>query len=299
MPDWRLKAALQKTLSKIPGGQRANYAMQRATGGLPIPEAKLVETVQHARRHIAIAREHLDGDLADSRFFEFGAGWDLHIPVVMYVLGAGRQHVVDLQRLARPDLVLDTSARIGGLGLDGATRSPMIESGASLDERLQAMDIRYRAPADARATGLQEGAVDIVTSTNTLEHVPAEDIRRILREMRRILRPGGILSARIDYQDHYSYFDGRVSVYNFLRYSERRWRWFNNDLHFQNRLRHARYLELVRDAGFELLAVDPFHASPADLAELRSIPLAPEFRGEREGDLAIRGSWIVATPRRA
>ena len=73
--------------------------------------------------------------------------------------------------------------------------------------------------------------MDCITSTYTLEHIPADDIRRILVECNRILKPGGLILSLIDYQDHYSWLDLRISRYNFLRYSERQWRWFNSSLH--------------------------------------------------------------------
>ena len=54
---------------------------------------------------------------------------------------------------------------------------------------------------------LPAASVDFVSSTNTLEHIPATDIGPILAECRRLLRPDGVVSCRIDMRDHYSYFD--------------------------------------------------------------------------------------------
>ena len=73
---------------------------------------------------------------------------------------------------------------------------------------------------DARASGLHAGCVDIITSTNTLEHIPPGEIAAILRECARLLREGGLMSSSIDLQDHYHWFDKNISVYNFLRFSD-------------------------------------------------------------------------------
>ena len=56
------------------------------------------------------------------------------------------------------------------------------------------------------------------------------------------------MSFRIDLADHYSYFDKSSSRYHFLRYDDRRWRWANSPLQYQNRLR-SDYRRLVEGAG--------------------------------------------------
>ena len=52
--------------------------------------------------------------------------------------------------------------------------------------------VDYRAPADARATGMAEGTIDCAISVETLEHIPPADISAILKEIHRILRPDGV-----------------------------------------------------------------------------------------------------------
>ena len=144
-----------------------------------------------------------------------------------------------------------------------------------VDERL---GIAYLAPRDARNTGLAAESIDFVSSTDTCEHIPEDDLARIFRECHRLLRPGGAFSCRIDLQDHYAYFDRSLSKYNFLRYSEGAWRLVNSPLHFQNRLRSPDYLQLVRGAGFEVLVERPSGPGKDGLEKLRRMPLAPRFR---------------------
>jgi hypothetical protein len=42
-------------------------------------------------------------DLARSHFYEFGAGWDLLVPLSYYVFGVERQTLVDIRRNVRLD----------------------------------------------------------------------------------------------------------------------------------------------------------------------------------------------------
>jgi SAM-dependent methyltransferase len=163
----------------------------------------------------------------------------------------------------------------------------------SLAELKTRFGIDYRAPADARASGLPSGSIDCVTSTYTLEHIPPEDLRRILSECHRIVKPGKTVLSLIDYQDHYSWRDSRISVYNFLQYSEREWSWFNSSLHYQNRLRHSHYRQMLLDAGFSIASEDLTQPSERDLQRFKSIRLSREFETLPESDLLVLGSRIV------
>lgn len=292
--DWRAKALLQRTLSAIPGGTKANYLLQRATRSLPLSEAKV-------RQHSDIAGQHMEairrcGDVApeSATFFEFGAGWDLHVPQALYCLGARRQIVVDIARLARPALVHSVAQQLRNNPPVGATHTiPAISTTMPMDEVLEAMGISYLAPADARNTALESGSIDYITSTNTLEHIPREDIGAILAECRRLIRSGGVASFQIDYQDHYSYFDPDIGPYNYLRFSSRRWKVFNSAIHFQNRLRHDDYLRLVAAAGFEVLDERIERPTEGDLEQLRELPLSANFAHHPLQLLGIRTSLLT------
>jgi hypothetical protein len=129
-----------------------------------------------------------------------------------------------------------------------------------------------------------------------MEHIPGPDLREILVECRRLIAPDGVLISQIDYQDHYSYFDRTVSVYNYLRYPASRWRWYNPALHYQNRLRHSDYRRAISAAHWHILEEVTQGGSPDDLAAIKAIDLSTDFRGYAPEDLAIRGAVIVARP---
>jgi SAM-dependent methyltransferase len=282
---WLAKAALQRGLGALPQGEQLNYVFQRRVlRSLPAGDQALRQKLARARQHVEAYREHGPGPpLGDACFYEFGAGWDLAIPLAYAKLGVGRQVLVDIRPSARVELVNDSIASF--------------ELGApvgSLDELEGRFGIRYLAPCDARDTGLAEGSVDFVSSTDTCEHIPGDDLALIFRECHRLLRPGGAFSCRIDLQDHYAYFDRSLSRYNFLRFSDRTWSVVNSPLHHQNRLRSPDYLQLIRDAGFVLVVERPSGPSDEGRAELRSLPLAERFRGYSEDDLGVTVLSFVA-----
>lgn len=99
-------------------------------------------------------------------------------------------------------------------------------------------------------------------------------------------------SFLIDYSDHYSHFDPAITPYNFLSYSERRWRLYNSSLQYQNRLRHSEYLALFRDAGFAVVEDRP-DVTEEGLRLLRTVRLAEPYAGFAPVDLATTGSHVV------
>jgi SAM-dependent methyltransferase len=305
---WLAKAVVQKTLSYAPRSDDLNHVVQRRLyRSLPAGDA-------HARTKFARARQQFEtfleygtvDDPARPVFYEFGVGWDLRVPLAYASLGVEHQILVDLHPHARSDLVNDSIRR-----LDAARPAHEQELGRALRplgppdvERIGELEprfgIQYLAPRDARATGLDAHCVDFVSSTDTLEHVPADDIPSILVECRRLLRPDGVLSCRIDLEDHYFRFDRSLSRYNFLRYSDRTWSLVNSSLHYQNRLRYPDYVRLVRDAGFEIVRERVSWASEQQLKELSRLPLAERFRnGQTPEELAVRGVTLVARPAHA
>lgn len=288
---------IQDVLSHTPGGERLNYVLQRRVlHTLPLSAAGFRAKATRALEHFAAFQEFVGVERAAASFYEFGAGWDLTIPLTYYALGVERQTLVDIRPLARLELVEHTIRMFEQLELaaDQPLRTlgePHIASAKELRERF---GIEYLAPRDAGDTGLPGGSFDFISSTDTLEHIPERDLRRVLAECRRLLKPGGVLSSRVDLEDHYSHFDRSLSDFNFLRFGDRTWRLLNPPLHYQNRLRYPDYLRLLRESGFELLSKRTSRVSDQELERLR---LASRFRGYSLDELAVKGLVFAATRR--
>jgi SAM-dependent methyltransferase len=300
MRDWRLKAAAQKVLSAVPGGYGLNYRLQRAVGSFPLSDREIDFGIRLATTHVANFVRYGSRPLPEARTFEFGAGWDLHIPLMLSALGARHQIVVDIRDHLRPELVDDTVRRLPDHRPDtlGEWEPPRPPAGVELRRwLLEEAGIDFRAPCDARATGLPDGSIDLITSTATLEHIPPDDILRILVECRRLLAPGGIVSCNIDYGDHYSYFDNTLGPYHFLTFPERRWRWLNSDMQFQNRMRHSQYLDMVEEAGFTVIDESRSGGSADDIAVVEALDLAEPFDRMDPADVAVQSSFLTLRPR--
>lgn len=181
-----------------------------------------------------------------SNIFEFGAG--NHLAQNLYLSHlVEKQTLFDLHYMLDLDLVTSVIEALHSNGL--LDRKLGIRS----EKDLEKYGIFYKAPADAKCTGMDHGSIDACISTNTLEHIPPKELEKIFSEIYRLLKTGGICSIKIDYSDHYSHTDQSISKLNFLRYSQIEWERFNHSNHYQNRLRHNDFLNLFRSLNFKII----------------------------------------------
>jgi SAM-dependent methyltransferase len=290
--NWKNKAFLQNFLGALPFSTSLNYFFQRwVVRNLPVSDDLLREKINDAAFHFQAWQEH-GNKVSNPRCFEFGAGWDLVQPLSYRMWGAGEQVVSDVSSLVKLDLVRNAILRLGAIGqpIDPVNELVMINRLRELGEN----EILYHAPMRSDATGLESSSFDMISSTNTLEHVPVAEILPLLQECHRLLKPEGVMSCRIDYQDHYAYFDSGISLYNYLQFSEKEWSKYNVSLQFQNRLRHKDYLPIFEEAGLEVVRILAYEPSEEDLSAIASIDLDEAYQNDDPEELAIRWAyWVV------
>src|SRR5207247_219872 len=160
-------AAVQKGLSAFPRAERINYVLQRfVTHKLPTPEDRLRRKFARGLNHLeAYERYGPPRPLSEAAFYEFGAGWDLAIPLTFWMLGADHQLLVDIRpnlHLALVNVNLERLARLApeleqqaGRALRAPDPTPL----RSPEELEQRFGIDYRAPWDARRTRFEPASV--------------------------------------------------------------------------------------------------------------------------------------------
>jgi SAM-dependent methyltransferase len=293
--DWRLKCAAHWLFS-LPGLGRFYYKFKRHVARSVFRRpAELQDDLDMARRHFQHLSDYVEAPPDQARCMEFGAGRDLINNLCLWCLGVDRQLCVDLNDILQPELVNSAIQSLHELAAPDFKRlpdAPDLPSASLVQELRDRFGIDFRAPFDARATGLPDGSLDFIYSTNTLEHVPPEEIMAILIECRRVLAPNGALSFKIDYADHYSYADKSISAYNFLRFSPGAWRVFNPPLHYQSRLRHADYAALFMASGFEILSDETILPTQAE-AQLLAQPLSTGNLNRPWEELLPTSGWFV------
>jgi hypothetical protein len=257
---------------------------------------------------------------------EVGTGWYPVVPLGLFLCGASEVWSFDiapllsLPRLQRVFARFDEYARSGALHkhLPGvwperlerlrqaAARAgfPLASPSASVEPEgreatdgsptavLAELNIHVQVRG-ADHTGLPLGSIDLFASTSVLQYIPRETLKSILAEFKRIGTPYAAQSHYLNLVDQYSYFDKSISPLNFLRYSNRQWKYLNSPLTWLNRLRISDYRILFAEAGFEITKENSASGSPGDLEKIQ---LAPEFQHYSQQNLLVIYSWLVAQP---
>ncbi len=135
--------------------------------------------------------------------------WPLWYDVLVWVVTRGKERdfrdkTVDTARIAPGESVLDVGCGTGGLAMAAKRRvgdvgkvyaidaSPEMIARARRKARKAGLDVAFEAAAVERLP-FADGSFDAVLATIMLHHLP-EDVRQQgLREMRRVLKPGGRL----------------------------------------------------------------------------------------------------------
>ena len=131
---------------------------------------------------------------------------------------------------------------------------------------------------------------ELVLSNNTLEHIPERHLGSTFRGMAGLMEPGTVSSHFIDMSDHYSHLDRSISTFHFLKYSHRTWKWIDNSIQPQNRLRINAYRNLFEESGFPAIIEK---ARTADLEDLRQADLAPPFKKLQMQDLLATHAYLA------
>ena len=163
--------------------------------------------------------------------------------------------------------------------------------GTSIDAATARSRTRYLTRGLASFQEIHDQSIDLVFSHTVLQHVRLGDLDKIIDEMFRVTRSGGIGSHRIDFRDM---LGGSI---NHLRISKWWWEqdWFAAGRFYTNRLRHSQMINSFKRAGFEVVVdhQDQFKSMPA-AARHRS----RDFADLTDEDLLISGcDLVVRKPR--
>lgn len=257
-------------------------AQEHVTKSLPRARSQFPRYLEQLKGHIDAFNRH-DAKLAKAAYLEFGAGWDLFYPLGFACAGIPEMHLFDVTRLANTRYINDVITGFQAARPEFFVRN--ISPITSIDD-LRPLGIFYHAPGDARKTGLGDASIDLVSTTSTLEHVPKNELIQILQELKRVCRPGALISMLIDYEDHFGQRASDAGPYNFLRFEAVEWTRYNPGIHHQNRLRHRDYIQMFEEAGLVPLEIEGMR-HPDWERMLTAIPIAQCFSSYSLEELSI------------
>lgn len=305
MKKWILKAIIQKGISVLPYKHQINYLFQKfITKGVQLSPQYFEDRLIHLKEHLYFYQKH-KGDLSECRALELGTGWYPVIPIGLFLAGAKEIKTIDISALTNKDNVLLTLELFLAWEEKGQlkpflTPRPerlakfrrLSEEGKQLEltALLAELHISYLV-GDARALPVADASVNFITSNNTFEHIYPDILRDILRDFKRVLEPNGLMSHFIDMSDHFAHLDGSITIYHFLRFSEKQWQWIDNDVQPQNRWRMHHYRQLYKTLG---IPITEEKNRPGDLVALHQQPIDEVFSTISDTELAISHGYVVS-----
>lgn len=249
--------------------------------------------VEHGIKLVAMLRTR-GFDVAGKIGLEIGTGWVPTIPIIQWLCGAERFYLTDVARyldqktlnLARQNLRLHADLIEQEFGIPPS----VLEEKLSQATTLSHFGFEYLAPV--RWDALRSAHVDYVLSRAVLEHVPPQEIPRVLMEISSILKPGGLAAHIIDNSDHFQHEDRSISRLNFLQFSDTTWDLICSLTDQQNRLRHSDYRKFFVSSGLQIIYEEKY-VDRDTLVALDQLKVQPKFKMYPREDLAALTSYFV------
>ena len=307
--NWKLKAIMQTLIDMLPFdlSYHVYYRIQRSCGAL-----KTVNPLRDFEKSIYMlnAIKQQNHKISGKDFLEIGTGRTINVPIGLWLCGASRIITVDVNPYLKEELVLESidyirQCRAAIKRLFGNFSKTvhfmnrldqLIYTNGDLNTFLELMNIEYLAPADASFLHIENDSIDFFFTVNVFEHIPADIIKNILLEAKRVLRKDGLMIHRIDLSDHFSHSDRSITAINFLRFSEKQWNtWAGNRFMYHNRLRAYEFYELFEQQDVNILDAEELVDERACALLQKGFPLDNRFVEHSPKALAVSGLNIVGT----
>ena len=157
------------------------------------------------------------------------------------------------------------------------------------DEVYALLGFSYLIHPHGSLAAIPDGSVDLTISSDVLEHVPADAMPVLARDLYRILKPGGRSANQIVFVDHLTIYDRSVHPKNYLGVSDLTWKLiYDNDVQQINRLQPSDFDRIFRQAGF---AIDA--ETVLDRCDLSRISIAEPFRKYSQTDLETSVNHLI------
>lgn len=246
-------------IGRVPGGTAWYRNLTRSTLGTQATHVDKLRRVWPG--YVEVWEQYTDAaSFDDLDVWIHEGGWTPFPSLATYLLTGSAGTVTN-----RDGRVLDrylARAVDGALGCDIPTTPERLRRVTALRwapdtrEAIHALGGRLYENVDPGALPLEDDSVDLCHSGGTLEHYPVELLEVFLRESRRVVRPGGLVSHVFDHRDHLHHADPSWHYLAHLAVPDGLYRiLYGNPLLFHNRLLPADVMALFERAGFERVAV--------------------------------------------
>ncbi len=236
MSSWILKTALQHIIGRLPKNYYWNGLFQKYVTKGYYPSAKVFAgKLNYCQQHLDYYLKFSSTPKSEFSALELGTGsWPV-VPLGLYLSGAREIWTYDLVPVLQKDTLKNTLELFIEFEENGKLKkilkSIRPERLAKLRQLLSQVDTDSPSEifeklnihlliADARNTKIPNQSVDIVFSTQVLEHINAEVLTGLFSEFKRVVANDSVMIHYIGLIDQFSSFDKSITPYNFYKYSD-------------------------------------------------------------------------------
>ncbi|XOV82861.1 MAG: methyltransferase domain-containing protein [bacterium] len=276
---WWARIVAKLALSRLPVGYHSFASRGIFRHGHMDSPAYALRIIQQHLQHLDPTRS-AQGYVA----LELGPGDSVGSALIAHASGASHCYLVDAGAFAMTDITFYQrfAEELRALGVACVD----INECSSVEEVLTTCGGTYLTSGLASLQQIPDNSIDFIWSQAVLEHLRVNEFTPTMKELKRILKPQGIASHRIDLKDH---LGGSL---NNMRIPGRLWEqeWMASSGFYTNRIRYSGMLNAFRDSGFEveIVAVDRWQEPPITRRKL-----AAEFQHLSRDDLRISGFHVV------
>lgn len=306
MKKWIQKAIVQKIISYLPFSKNINYFFQKyVTKGENLNDEYFLDRLGHAKEHLNCYNK-FTGSAFPSSSLEIGTGWYPIVPISLFLVGSDKIYSVDISLLTSKERIATTLEKFVECHNSGklkeyidykTDRFEVVTSillnleKYDLEQILKALKITYIIE-DARKLSLADNSIDLVNSNNTFEHIYPELLIPILKEFNRVVKKqNGVMSHFIDMSDHFAHLDKTINIYNFLQFTDKQWKWIDNSIQPQSRIRIYDYKKIYEDLK---IPISELTFRKGNLDELKSVKLSPSFAQYSLEEIAISHCHFIS-----
>lgn len=291
MLTYRATALALKAFSLNSATKAAYRRIGNVIGGKRRAQGVQPHYLTRADQNLAFIEQH--GGIRDGmRVLELGTGW-VHwealfmrafyeVEATVFDVWDNRQfdgfltHVNAL-RAALPGLTdrgPDRTAKARGL-------LERVAACSNFEEAYAILGFTYLLAPDGALDAIPDRSLDLVFSSDVMEHIPHDSLPELAASLARTVRPGGLVAQQIVPSDHLCIYAKDAHRKAYLQFSDKQWaRWFENDVQYQNRWQQSDFRKLFKHAGFEI--VSEAIIGRADTSDLR---IAARWAGYSREDL--------------
>ena len=276
---WQVNLAAKVVLSRMPVSRRIWKRVGFFNfGDMESPEYALLVFQRHFAASGFAERKR-------ERFvcLELGPGDSLSTALIASAFGASQTYLVDVGPFAAAGIAkyTKTAVYLHQRGLPVADISNI----HTPDDLLAACSGTYLTHGLDSLRQIPSASVDFAFSHATLQQVRRAEFLPIMKELRRIQKPGGVSSHSVSMRDLIG------GAANDLRFSDRSWEsaLLADSGFYTNRLRYSEMIGLFRNAGFE---PEVIHVGRCEKSPIPREKIAPEFSKLNDDDL-LTYEWDV------